>query len=254
MSKAISGLQMKQKDDEAIVYIYDEIGPARYGMIDATSVVQAVPHSMKLKNIHVRLNTPGGSVFEAAAIFNHLVEHDAKVRVSVDGVAASAGSVIAMAGDEIEIADNALMMIHNAWLFAMGNKAELLKAIELLDKVDGQITVAYAKRTGNTEEQIRQWMEDETWFTADEAVKNKFADRKSGSVQNVAVRLPANRFRNVPEQLKQRATATPDRFTFASADQPFGPEPKETLAAPPASNAAASIAARLRIKRQEISR
>jgi ATP-dependent Clp protease, protease subunit len=158
---------------EAELMLYGEI--AWYD-IDAKQVVRDI-RNLSVDVLHVRINSPGGSVFDGVTIFNALRDHSAKVITYVDAVAASIASLIALAGDEVRIADNAFFMIHNAWGVAIGNAAELRKTADLFDKVEeATIIRAYLARTGETEEVIRGWMSDETWFTAEEAVDAGFAD------------------------------------------------------------------------------
>jgi ATP-dependent Clp protease protease subunit len=100
-----------------------------------------------VKTIDLRINSEGGSVFDGKAMYTQLVEHKAKVITHIDGLAASAASFIAMAGDEIEIAEGGFVMIHNAWLFAMGDARELRRTADLLDTVNGTIIDVYVART-----------------------------------------------------------------------------------------------------------
>lgn len=127
------------------------------------------------KEITVRINSPGGNVADGDAIYNALVRHPARVVVEIDGVAASAASYIAMAGDEIRIAENGIMMIHRAMSVTIGNTLDHAKAVDWLDKVDGTIAGIYSKRTGRRAETWLKMMSDETYFTAEEAVENKLA-------------------------------------------------------------------------------
>jgi ATP-dependent protease ClpP protease subunit len=115
-------------------------------------------------------------VFDGVAIYNNLKRHPARIEVDVDGIAASIASVIAMAGDEIRMAGNAMMMIHNPYGMAMGSSDDMRKTAELLDQIKTVIVDTYAKRTGEAGGAIAQMMDDETWMTAEEARKNGFSD------------------------------------------------------------------------------
>jgi ATP-dependent Clp protease protease subunit len=117
-----------------------------------------------------------------------LREHPSKVIAHVDGYAASAASYIALAADEVEIADGAMFMIHKAWTVAWGNSDDLLATAALLEKLDADLVREYAATTGADEKQIEQWLRDETWFTADEAVEHGFADRKSAEFDGAKAR------------------------------------------------------------------
>lgn len=244
----IRGLQVAQGADMPTIYIYDEIGPGWLGMIDAAGIVAALQEIGNVDDARVRINSPGGDVFESAAIYNHLREFNGNIHVRVDGVAASGGSVIAMAGDTIEIAANAMVMIHEAWTIALGNKRELAKTVELLEKVDGTMIESYVARTGNEEKQIVQWVEAETWFTADEAVEHGFADTKLTTASALKPRVPKGRFKNTPRNVEEYEPRAESFFTLA--DPPPRPDREEPAAegrAPGYSPAA--IAARTRVLR-----
>lgn len=158
--------------DEAEVSIYDAIGG--WG-ITADSFVKDLK-ALDVKTIHLRLNTPGGSVFDGTAIHNALVEHPAQVIVHVDGVAASAGSFIAMAGDQIRMADNTYMMIHNASGGVMGGAEDMRRYADLLEKMNGVIAGMYERKTSKPRDHWLNLMDAETWFTADEAKAQGLAD------------------------------------------------------------------------------
>lgn len=106
-----------------------------------------------------------------------VAQHTSKVIAHVDGLAASAATHVALAAAEVEIAAAAFFMIHNGWAFAIGGKEDMLQMAELLEKVDHQIAADYVRQTGNSLEQVVEWMDAETWFTADESIEHGFADR-----------------------------------------------------------------------------
>lgn len=124
----------------------------------------------------VILNSGGGDVFAGLEIYNALREHDSEITVRVDGLAASIASIIAMAGEKIVMSPGSLMMIHRPSTFAMGNVDELDKAKEILLKIEESIIPIYAERTGLSHEEISDLLENETWFTAQEAIEKGFAD------------------------------------------------------------------------------
>lgn len=170
----------KAEDDSAEIFIYDAIVSSDleanwWGGVSAQAFVKAL-RDITAGTIHLRINSPGGDVFAARAIETALREHKAKVIVHVDGVAASAATFIAMAGDEIVMSAGAMFMIHKAWTVAWGNADDLAKTMDLLNKIDGTLVNTYAKRTGQGDARIAEWMAAETWFTADEAVQYGFAD------------------------------------------------------------------------------
>lgn len=129
----------------------------------------------ELEDITVRINSPGGSAWDGITIYNMLSNHKAKVTVDVWGIAASAASIIAMAGDEIRMAENAMMMIHNASGCVCGQSQDMREVADILDKLDGTIASTYAARTGNDRATIIEQLRDETWFSAEEAVADGFA-------------------------------------------------------------------------------
>lgn len=135
--------------------------------------------------IHIYINSYGGSVFEGTAIYNQLKRHSAKKVVHVDGFACSIASVIAMAGDEVIMPRNALMMIHNMWMGVYGNAAELRKAADDLDTINAAGRKAYLVKAGDklTEEKLVEMMDAETWLTAEQCIAlglaDKFADEEA---------------------------------------------------------------------------
>lgn len=162
--------------DEAEVMIYDVIGGFGIGADKFVRDLKAV----KAKTIHARLNTPGGSVAEATAIHNAFREHPARIVMHIDGVAASAGSFVAMAGDEVRMADNAYLMIHNAHGGIMGYAGDMRKTADMLDKMSESIAGMYAKKTKKPVEYWLALMDEETWFTATEAKAEGLCDVVTG--------------------------------------------------------------------------
>ena len=127
-------------------------------------------------DIAVWLNSPGGDVFAASQIYTMLKEYEGKVTVKIDGIAASAASVIAMAGDEIVMSPVAMMMIHNPSMAIFGEAADLQGAVKMLGEVKDSIVNAYEQRTGLSRAKISNMMDAETWFSAQKAVELGFAD------------------------------------------------------------------------------
>jgi ATP-dependent Clp protease protease subunit len=130
--------------------------------------------------ITVWINSPGGDVWAAAQIYNMLLSYSGKVTVKIDGLAASAASVIAMAGDEVLVSPVSMLMIHNPATAAMGDKSDLEQAISMLDSVKDSILNAYVKKTGLSKNKLSKLMDDETWMDANKAVELHFADRVMG--------------------------------------------------------------------------
>ena len=127
-------------------------------------------------DITVWINSPGGDCVAAAQIYNMLSEYPGKVTVKIDGLAASAASVIAMAGNEVYMSPVSMMMIHNPATIAFGDHNEMEKAIELLDAVKESIINAYVIKTGLSRAKLSHLMDAETWMDANKAVELGFAD------------------------------------------------------------------------------
>lgn len=128
-------------------------------------------------DISVWINSPGGDCFAAAQIYNMLMDYPHNVTVKIDGLAASAASVIAMAGTEVQMSPVAMMMIHNPATVAIGDTAEMQKAISMLDEVKESIMNAYEIKTGMSRSKISHLMDAESWFNATKAVELGFADK-----------------------------------------------------------------------------
>lgn len=184
-------------ENEATLLIYDDIAP---WAITARDLVPAI-RDLKAGTIHVRINSQGGDVMDGVAIFNALRAHAAKVVTHIDALAASIASLIALAGDEVLIADNAMLMIHDPWGITIGNSADHRKTADLLDKTsEATLVRAYIAKTDQSEKQINTWMTDETWFTAEEALDAGFVDAIEAPA-GVAAHVDVGRFRNAPARL-----------------------------------------------------
>ncbi|MFS9030124.1 head maturation protease, ClpP-related [Streptococcus anginosus] len=128
-------------------------------------------------DITLWINSPGGDVFAAAQIYNMLMDYQGDVHVIIDGLGASAASVIAMAGTTVSMSPVAMMMIHNPWTFAQGEAKDMAKVIEMLGEIKESIINAYELRTGLSRTKISHLMDSESWFNAKKAVELGFADK-----------------------------------------------------------------------------
>lgn len=198
-------------DDEATIYLYDVLDP--FWGISAADFVKEL-NALTAPTIHLRINSPGGSVFEARAIVTAIKSHPSKIIAHVDGVAASAATVVAVAADEVEMAQGALFMIHNAWAITIGNSEDMLAMAALLEKADESIVTDYVKKTKKPKDEISAWMRAETWFTAEEAMDAGFVDRiyEGESVENAwdlaaFENAPKPRARSVEDDLDREASA-----------------------------------------------
>lgn len=138
---------------------------------------------VKAEKIHVHINSGGGSAFDGVAICNQLKQHSAEIIVHIDGWAASAASVIAMAGDKIIMPSNTMMMIHQASTFEYGNADLFEKTARDLRKIDSALAASYKKRFVGTDEELKQLLKDETWLTAEEAVALGLADEIADEIE-----------------------------------------------------------------------
>lgn len=157
----------------AEISIHDEIGYFGLRFQDFHKDLKALG---ELDQITVSINSYGGEVFDGLAIYNVLNAHKANVTVRVEGIAASIASVIAMAGDEVQIPENAFLMVHNPWGLSMGDSEEMRKTADLLDKLRGSIVSTYRSKTGMKDDEIINLMDEETWMDGKEAVSRGFAD------------------------------------------------------------------------------
>ncbi|SOB47901.1 ATP-dependent Clp endopeptidase, proteolytic subunit ClpP [Lactococcus piscium] len=127
-------------------------------------------------DIVIKLNSPGGDVFEGIEIYNYLKDHPSNVTVEVTGVAASAATFITAGANEVIMNVGTSLMIHEASTFTWGNKSDIQKTLNALETIDESILSIYSEKTGQSNEQLKEWMNEEKWFTADEAVEFGFAD------------------------------------------------------------------------------
>lgn len=147
------------------LFVYDVVA---WWAVDAKAFVAELA-KLTAPTLRVRINSPGGSVFDGLAIYNSLRRHPARVEVRVEGVAASIASVIALAGDHVAIEPSAFFMIHDPWSAAIGNSTELRELADVLDKIGEKLVGIYARKSGAAETAIAELMAAETWLNAEEA-------------------------------------------------------------------------------------
>jgi len=196
----------------AEVLIYDEIGAYGVSAKGFLAELGALPGDAP---IDLRLNSPGGSVFDAVAIYNALQRHAGTVTVWIDGIAASAASYIAMAGDEIVMPENAFLMIHDPSGIVMGTAADMRDMAGALDKMAASMTRGYAAKSGKPEAEIAALMAAETWFDAKDALDLGLATRMAEPVR-IAASFDIGRFRKAPPELVE-AVSEPE-------NGPLGPD------------------------------
>jgi ATP-dependent Clp protease protease subunit len=196
-----------RQSDTLLVYCYDVIGATMFGDgITASAVADKLGSVGNFNNIEMRINSPGGDPFEAIAISNLLKSLGKPINVTVDGLAASAASVLAMAGNSIQIADNGMVMIHNAAAATFGDAQAMRAMADTLDKVSGTLVDTYVARTGLQAGEVKAMMAAETWMSASEAVAKGFADsivNADGHGMSVAASFDLRGFRNIPVALQK---------------------------------------------------
>ncbi len=156
----------------ADAYIYDVIGD--FG-ITAGAFAQEI-NDLDVDTLNLKINSPGGEVFDGVAIYNAIKNHPATVNITIDGLAASAASFIAMAGDTVHMARGAELMIHEAHGMTIGNSVDMRQMAEQLERIGDKIAGFYAERAGGDDETWREAMRAETWYTGQEAVAARLAD------------------------------------------------------------------------------
>jgi ATP-dependent Clp endopeptidase proteolytic subunit ClpP len=163
--------------DDNTITMYDPIGYDWWTGDGVTAKrVSAALRSIGDNDVTVKINSPGGDVFEGLAIYNLLREHKGKVTVQVLGLAASAASFIAMAADEVQIARAGFLMIHNSWTGVAGDRNEIREVADFLEQIDGTLADIYAVRTGDSIEVMSKLMDEETWMGGSAAIDAGFAD------------------------------------------------------------------------------
>lgn len=176
----------------AEVLIYDEIGAGFFGGGVAAADLIKQLQGLKLESgdeLTVRINSPGGNMFEGFAIHNYLRSSKAKVIVRIDGVAASAASMIAMAGDRVEMPENAMLFIHNPWMWVAGDAAAMRKAAGELDQMRDSAATSYMRKAGDklTSAKLIEMLDAETWLSAEDSVKYGLADQVDEPVRAAAL-------------------------------------------------------------------
>ena len=202
---------------------------------DFTREIEAAGDDVELVNLTI--NSRGGDVDHGLAIYNYLRNHKALVSVRVDGIAASAASIIAMAGDEIVMPANALMMVHNPWTIAAGNAKELRKTADDLEQFENALLATYTARTGKSDNEVRELVDAESWLTAEQAANLGFADKveslekPAAAVLAEAVNIPQSVLAKVAD-MENPSAPSGDSKTPATPGDNQGPDTNKN---PPAS-------------------
>lgn len=193
--------------------------------IDAALVQDALKDITE--DVVIRLNSNGGDVFQGIEIYNYLKNHPSNITVEVTGVAASAATFIVAGADKAIMNTGTSFMIHEASSFAWGNKAELKKVLNALETIDDSIIAIYTEKTGQTTEQLNEWMEGEKWFTAEEAVKYGFADEVKEKKKDVSnqIDIAAMINQSVAEAMTQFAAQA--KNTVETPEESKNEQPKQ---------------------------
>jgi ATP-dependent Clp protease protease subunit len=217
--------QFRAQATRAEIVIYDEIGA--FG-IPAKAFLDELKALGSVAELTVRINSPGGSVFDGVAIYNALKRHDAVITVWVDGIVASIASMIAMAGDEVVMPENAMLMLHDPSALVVGTAADMRAMAQALDKMKAGMVAAYRDKSGRDDAEIEALMRDETWLTAQEAVDLRLADRVEAPVR-MAAHFDLSRFLNPPPQLAALTTTTSQEDDMSDPKaSPHKPDPDES--------------------------
>lgn len=167
---------VKNDDKSAELMLYGDIAESFWGDTISAKEVTEYLADLDVENIDVYINSNGGVVDTAIAINNALRRHKAKVTVNIDGIAASAATLITCAGDIVRMPKNALFMIHNPSTIAMGDSEEMRKQADVLEKYKNSITETYLQKVNIDKEKLSELMDNETWLSAEEALKYGFID------------------------------------------------------------------------------
>lgn len=204
------------KADVSEIWLYDEIGRDWFGEGTTAKDFIAELNAIKSPKIDLHINSPGGQVFEGAAIYNAIQRHAATVTAYIDGIAASIASVIALAGDTVIMAKNAMFMMHNPAGFVMGRAEDMRKTADILDKVRETMVGAYVAKSKKTAADVVALLDAETWLNADEAQAAGFVDQIAGAMDLAACLhfVPTMKtfgFKHIPEALQPKAALPPEK-------------------------------------------
>jgi len=197
--------------DTAEVLIYDEIGRGFFGGgVPADEFIKDVK-ALKLNSgdtLRLRINSPGGDLFEGNTIYNYLRSQPFNVSVHIDGVAASAASIVAMAGDTVNMPENSFLMIHNPWMFVAGDAKTMRKVADDLDTFREGAVSTYMSRVSDklSRDEVVTMLDDETWLNAEDAVSYGFADNVDEPVRAAALlqfELGEYGFKHLPDGITE---------------------------------------------------
>lgn len=201
----------KATDTSADLYIYGDIVSYEWDESDVSAFgfKKELEELGDILELNVHINSLGGSTYQGLTIYNLLKQHKAKINMYIDGIAASAASIIAMAGDKVYMPRTSMMMIHNCWTWLEGNAKELRKTADDMDKLAKAYKAAYLSKINITEEKLDKLLDEESYLTADECVEMGFADEvleldEKNLVNQYSSRLLCNLVNKLKEKPKQK--------------------------------------------------
>ena len=205
-------VQASNNDGQLELLLYGEIDD--FFGISASDVAGQLKAAGEISSILVRINSPGGFVFDGAAIYNLLASQGVPVDVVIDGLAASSASYVAMVGKTVTMGKGSMMMVHNPWALTIGNASEMRKMADVLDKVRDSMLPGYMERYSGTESELKAALDAETWMTAADAKKAGLCDEIAGAdaeddPKDLVAAFDLSIFRNVPKNLKQAKAHKP---------------------------------------------
>lgn len=227
--------RIKNKDDDSTdVYVYDVIG-GWFG-VEASSFVKEL-NDITTSKVNVRINSPGGDVYDSIAIYNALLAHPASVTVYIDSLAASGASVIAMAGEKVIMMPGSQMMIHDALMYTAGNAEQLREDADFLDRQSDNISGFYALKAGGTPKEWRDRMLAETWMFAQEAIDLGLADEiypsgKATETDDEDVEVEDSERKEITAKLHFKHPLANRGFNYAGRQRAPKPEPSAAAKKP----------------------
>jgi len=225
----LNSIRMVAGGKKAEILIYDVIGESFFFEgVTAKNVAESMAAIGSAEEIDVRINSPGGSVFQGMAIYNGLKNHPAKINVHIDGLAASMATVVAMAGDTINMAKNAMFMIHEPRASVYGTAEDMLSQASMLEKLTSQVVDVYTSRTQMSESDVRAAMSAETWYAADEAKAAGLVTNITANKQ-ITAHFDVTTFDKAPQWAQTKMKAL-----VAVPEQKVEPMTKETPETPKA--------------------
>ncbi len=214
-------LRAEAADNCVDIYVYDVIDP--YWGATAASLLDALKAAAGAP-VCLHINSPGGDVFEARAMAAAIASYSGPVEACIDGVCASAATYLALAAAQVCMVEGGLLMVHNSWTIAYGDKTALRSTADLVEKIDGTIAADYMRKTKCSAEQVAAWMDAETWFTAAEALAAGFIDaiepntQQGDAAEPASARWNLSAYANAPKPVEPKAPEQPDLLQ-AAADQ-----------------------------------